>query len=44
MLQNKAVELSYQRYSRRQRQKSLIMVNVIDLALKVSDDNLFFKL
>ncbi|CAH0698743.1 unnamed protein product [Spodoptera exigua] len=31
---NKAVELSYQRYSRRQRQKSLIMVNVVDLALK----------
>ncbi|XP_047028114.1 adenylyl cyclase 78C-like [Helicoverpa zea] len=32
---NKAVELSYQRYSRRQRQKSLIMVNVVDLALKI---------
>nr|XP_026484478.1 adenylate cyclase type 8 [Vanessa tameamea] len=29
------VELSYQRYSRRQRQKSLIMVNVVDLALKI---------
>ncbi|CAH2069032.1 unnamed protein product, partial [Iphiclides podalirius] len=32
---DEAVELSYQRYSRRQRQKSLIMVNVVDLALKI---------
>ncbi|KAJ8735090.1 hypothetical protein PYW08_014340 [Mythimna loreyi] len=30
-----AVEQSYQRYSRRQRQKSLIIVNLLDLALKV---------
>ncbi|KAJ8735089.1 hypothetical protein PYW08_014339 [Mythimna loreyi] len=28
-------ELSYQRYSRRQRKKSLVMVNLVDLALKV---------
>ncbi|XP_038208484.1 adenylyl cyclase 78C [Zerene cesonia] len=33
---DETVELSYQRYSRRQRQKSLIMVNVVDLALKIS--------
>ncbi|XP_028163982.1 adenylyl cyclase 78C-like [Ostrinia furnacalis] len=33
---DEAVESSYQRYSRRQRQKSLIMVNVVDLALKIS--------
>ncbi|XP_034823896.2 adenylyl cyclase 78C-like isoform X1 [Maniola hyperantus] len=32
---DETVELSYQRYSRRQRQKSLIMVNVVDLALKI---------
>ncbi|CAH2099491.1 unnamed protein product [Euphydryas editha] len=32
---DEAVECSYQRYSRRQRQKSLIMVNVVDLALKI---------
>ncbi|XP_075980585.1 adenylyl cyclase 78C isoform X3 [Anticarsia gemmatalis] len=32
---NPAVEISYQRYSQRQRQKSLIIVNVVDLALKV---------
>ncbi|XP_073948360.1 adenylate cyclase type 8-like [Choristoneura fumiferana] len=31
-----SVELSYQRYSRRQRQKSLIMVNLVDLLLKIS--------
>ncbi|KAJ8733696.1 hypothetical protein PYW07_014247 [Mythimna separata] len=30
-----AVEQSYQRYSRRQRQKSLMIVNLLDLALKV---------
>ncbi|XP_048005531.1 adenylyl cyclase 78C-like [Leguminivora glycinivorella] len=33
---HESVELSYQRYSRRQRQKSLIMVNVVDLILKIS--------
>ncbi|XP_059049093.1 adenylyl cyclase 78C [Achroia grisella] len=32
---DEAIETSYQRYSRRQRQKSLIMVNVVDLALKI---------
>ncbi|XP_013196193.2 adenylyl cyclase 78C [Amyelois transitella] len=32
---DEAVENSYQRYSRRQRQKSLIMVNIVDLALKI---------
>ncbi|KAJ0181433.1 hypothetical protein K1T71_003518 [Dendrolimus kikuchii] len=32
---NRMVESSYQRYSRRQRQKSLIMVNVVDLVLKI---------
>ncbi|XP_049887711.1 adenylyl cyclase 78C [Pectinophora gossypiella] len=32
---DETVESSYQRYSRRQRQRSLIMVNVVDLALKV---------
>ncbi|XP_053601579.1 adenylate cyclase type 8 isoform X2 [Plodia interpunctella] len=32
---DEAVENSYQRYSRRQRQKSLIMVNVVDLSLKI---------
>ncbi|CAB3221065.1 unnamed protein product [Arctia plantaginis] len=32
---NQGVEISYQRYSQRQRQKSLIIVNVVDLALKV---------
>ncbi|XP_045507175.1 adenylyl cyclase 78C-like isoform X2 [Colias croceus] len=32
---DETVELSYQRYSRRQRQRSLIMVNVVDLALKI---------
>ncbi|XP_035429274.2 adenylyl cyclase 78C [Spodoptera frugiperda] len=30
-----AVELLYQRYSRRQRQKPLIVVNLVDLALKI---------
>ncbi|XP_061708848.1 adenylyl cyclase 78C-like isoform X3 [Cydia pomonella] len=33
---HEGVELSYQRYSRRQRQKSLIMVNVVDFLLKIS--------
>ncbi|CAG9576192.1 unnamed protein product [Danaus chrysippus] len=32
---DETVELSYQRYSRRQRQRSLIMVNVVDFALKI---------
>ncbi|KAJ8733728.1 hypothetical protein PYW07_014279 [Mythimna separata] len=32
----RSIELSYQRYSRRQRQKSLIMVNLVDLALKIA--------
>ncbi|PZC77648.1 hypothetical protein B5X24_HaOG203092 [Helicoverpa armigera] len=31
-----SIELSYQKYSRRQRQKSLMMVNLVDLALKIS--------
>ncbi|KAH9634448.1 hypothetical protein HF086_008282 [Spodoptera exigua] len=33
--ENDAVELSYQRYSRTQRKKSLIVVNLVDLALKI---------
>ncbi|XP_072935592.1 adenylyl cyclase 78C [Epargyreus clarus] len=32
---DESVELSYQRYSRRQRQRSLIMVNIVDLILKI---------
>ncbi|KAL4721337.1 hypothetical protein ACJJTC_011623, partial [Scirpophaga incertulas] len=32
---DETIECSYQRYSRRQRQKSLIMVNAVDLALKI---------
>ncbi|CAH0722953.1 unnamed protein product, partial [Brenthis ino] len=32
---DETVELSYQKYSRRQRQRSLIMVNVVDFALKI---------
>ncbi|KAJ8735073.1 hypothetical protein PYW08_014323 [Mythimna loreyi] len=32
----RSIEKSYQRYSRRQRQKSLIMVNLVDLALKIA--------
>ncbi|XP_022823732.1 adenylate cyclase type 8-like [Spodoptera litura] len=31
-----SIELSYQRYSRKQRQKSVIQVNLVDLALKVA--------
>ncbi|CAG5026974.1 unnamed protein product, partial [Parnassius apollo] len=38
---DKTIELSYQRYSRRQRQKSLIMVNVVDLALKICLANIY---
>lgn len=29
------LELSYQRYSHRQRQKSLIIVNLVDMVLKI---------
>ncbi|KAH9634449.1 hypothetical protein HF086_008283 [Spodoptera exigua] len=32
----RSIELSYQRYSRKQRQKSVIQVNVVDLALKMA--------
>ncbi|CAH0600201.1 unnamed protein product [Chrysodeixis includens] len=32
---NKAIETSYQRYLRRQRQKSLLLVNIVDLVLKI---------
>ncbi|KAF9824460.1 hypothetical protein SFRURICE_002521, partial [Spodoptera frugiperda] len=32
----RSIELSYQRYSRKQRQKSVIQVNLVDLALKVA--------
>lgn len=34
---NKQLETSYLLYSNRQRQKSLIMLNIVDLGLKVSD-------
>ncbi|KAI5635835.1 adenylate and guanylate cyclase catalytic domain-containing protein [Phthorimaea operculella] len=33
---DETVETSYQRYSRRQRQRSLMMVNIVDLVLKIS--------
>lgn len=33
---NKQLETSYLLYSNRQRQKSLIMLNIVDLGLKVS--------
>lgn len=33
---NKQLETSYLFYSNRQRQKSLIMLNIVDLGLKVS--------
>lgn len=34
---HKHLEVAYLRYSHRQRQKALIMVNVVDLLLKVSN-------
>jgi len=34
---NKQLETSYLFYSNRQRQKSLIMLNIVDLGLKVSE-------
>lgn len=34
---SKQLETSYLLYSNRQRQKSLIMLNIVDLSLKVSD-------
>lgn len=36
---NKQLETSYLLYSNRQRQKSLIMLNIVDLGLKVSNAN-----
>jgi adenylate cyclase 8 len=34
--QSKHLELAYLRYSHRQRQKALIIVNIVDLLLKVT--------
>ena len=35
-LQDERLEIAYQKYSHRQRQKSLLLVNAADLCLKVS--------